>query len=111
MYKLIHSKIIKKDIGSSHKYIKETLEAPMAADNLKKELLEKLEYIKEKPYSRPFVQDTFLASLGIRAINVKNFVIFYRIKEDEKNVTAVRFMYNKRDWKNILKENVLDGII
>jgi hypothetical protein len=40
MYRAEFSKIIKEDIDKIHNYIKETLEAPMAADNLKKELLE-----------------------------------------------------------------------
>ena len=50
MYKPIFSKIFYNDVDRCHKYIKETLEAPMAAENLKNELLEKIEYIKEKPY-------------------------------------------------------------
>ena len=114
----MHSKTIKSDIKTAHKYIKETLEAPMAADNLKEELLKKFEYIKENPFSRSFVQDAFLASLEVRSINVKNFTIFYRVKENKdkklkfKNiVTALRFMYSKRDWQNILKEDVTEGII
>ena len=67
---------------------------------------EKLNYIKEKPCSRPFVHDKFLSSLGIRSIKVKNYIVFYYI-EDNKNkkfVNLVSFMYNKRDWANILKE-------
>jgi len=106
MFELEFSKTTNKDINSAHKYIKEKLEAPMAAENLKKELLEKLEYLKEKPYSRPLVQDKFLASLGIRSINVKNYSIFYKIKEEENHVVVVRFMYSKRDWINILKNNI-----
>ena len=118
MNQLVHSKTIKKDIKASHKYIKETLEAPMAAENLKEEILEKFEYIKENPYSRPLVQDAYLASLGIRSINVKKFTIFYRVKENKdkklkyKNiVSALRFMYSKRDWQKILKEDAIEGII
>jgi len=114
----VHSKTIKSDIKAAHKYIKETLEAPMAAENLKKELLKKFEYIKENPFSRSFVQDTFLAFLEVRSINVKNFTIFYKVKENKdkkikfKNiVTALRFMYSKRDWQNILKEDATEGII
>ena len=59
------------------------------------------------------VQDEFLASLGIRSIKVKNYLIFYNIEEDENNkyVNAISFMYNKRDWINILKEKSLDEII
>jgi hypothetical protein len=57
MFNLSFSKIIDGDIDSSHNYIKNNLEAPMAAENLMKELYEKLNYIKETPYSRPLVHD------------------------------------------------------
>jgi len=114
----MHSKTIKSDIKAAHKYIKETIEAPMAADNLKEELLKKFEYIKENPFSRSFVQDAFLASLKVRSINLKNFSIFYRVNENKDKklkfnniVTALRFMYSKRDWQNILKEDAIEGII
>ena len=36
MYRAEFSKIIKEDIDKTHNYIKKILEAPMAADNLKK---------------------------------------------------------------------------
>jgi plasmid stabilization system protein ParE len=111
MYKLLFSKTIDDDIDSSYNYIKDILEAPIAAENLMKELYEKLNYIKEKPYSRPLVHDEFLASLGIRSIRVKNYLIFYNVEEDEKYVDVISFMYNKRDWMNILKEKSLDEIV
>ena len=43
----------------------------MAANNLIKEILEKLSKIKNNPSIRPLVQDKYLASLGYKLINVK----------------------------------------
>jgi len=53
MYTLLFSKIIDADIDSNYDYINDILESPTAAENLMKELYEKLNYIKERPYSRP----------------------------------------------------------
>ncbi|MCL2185498.1 MAG: type II toxin-antitoxin system RelE/ParE family toxin [Treponema sp.] len=116
MYKLIFSKLIDEDIDSCYLYIRDTLQAPMAAEKLMKELYEKLDHIREKPYSRPLVQDKLLASFGIRSIKVKNYLLFYNIEEDEaekdkKNINVITFMYSKRDWINILKETPLNEII
>jgi len=112
MYNLIFSKIIDEDIDLCYNYIKDTLEAPMAAENLMKELYRKLDYIKEKPNSRPLVCDKILASMGIRSIKVKNHIIFYNIDtENKRNVNVISFMYNKRDWINILKEKSLREIM
>ena len=113
MFELVFSKVFDEDIDSSHNYIKDILESPMAASNLMKELSNKLNYLEEKPYSRPLVQDKFLASFGIRSIKVKNYIIFYIIEEenDKKNVNILRFMYGKRDWMNILKEKPINELM
>jgi addiction module RelE/StbE family toxin len=101
MFNLSFSEIIDEDIDSCYNYIKDKLEAPMAAENLMEELYEKLNHLKENPYSRPLVHDELLASLGIRSIKVKNYLLFYSV--EEKNINIITFMYNKRDWANIIK--------
>ena len=107
MYRLRFSKLYDSDVDSCYNYIRNRLEAPMAADNLIAEILEKLNRIKENPNSRPLVQDAYLASLGYRLINVKNYMIFYIIGDDDKHVKVVRFLYSKRNWTTILKESPL----
>ena len=47
MYDLVFSKAINSDFDQCYKYIKETLEAPMAAENLFKELYAKINGILE----------------------------------------------------------------
>jgi len=104
VYKLRFSKLYKRDVDSSYNYIKNKLEAPKAADNLIREIMESLNKIKENPNIRPLVQDKYLASLGYRLINVKNYIIFYIIDNDNKHIKIIRFLYNKRNWINILRE-------
>jgi addiction module RelE/StbE family toxin len=111
VYRLRFSKLFKRDIDSSYNYIKNKLEAPMAADNLIKEIMEKLNKIKENPNIRPLVQDKYLASLGYRLINVKNFVIFYIIGNDNRHIKIIRFLYNKRNWINLLKEKTIEEMM
>ena len=83
----------------------------MAADNLKKEIKEKINKIKKNPNIRPLVQDKYLASWGYRLINLKNYIIFYIIDEDNRYLKIIRFLYNKRNWVNILKEKTIEWII
>jgi plasmid stabilization system protein ParE len=106
VYNLIFSKIIDADIDSSYNYIKDNLESPIAAENLMEELYKKLNYIKENPYSRALVHDELLASLGIRSIKIKNYLLFYSVEEN--NINVITFMYKKRDWVNIIKEISID---
>jgi addiction module RelE/StbE family toxin len=107
MFDLSFSKIIDGDIDSCYNYIKDKLESPTAAENLMEELYEQLNHIKENPYSRPLVHDELLASLGIRSIKVKNYLLFYSVEDN--NINVITFMYNKRDWANIIKKIYLDG--
>jgi plasmid stabilization system protein ParE len=90
-------------VDSSYNYIRNKLESPMAADNLIKKIMESLNKIKENPNVRPLVQDKYLASLGYRLINVKNYCLFYIIDNDNRHIKIIRFLYNKRNWINILK--------
>ena len=115
MYRAEFSTFIPEDIEEIHKYIKETLDNPRAADRIKIGLLEKIEFIKENPYSRPLVNDRYLAYLGLRSIRINNYSLFYVIKENDdvkkRHIKILRFMYSKRDWINVLKEMPLDEVI
>jgi len=111
LYNLLISRLYREDTLSAYNYIKNVLNAPVAAKNLKNEIKEKLIYISKNPTHRPLVYDTYLASLGYRLIRVKNFIIFYIIGDDNKHIKIIRFLYGKRDWINILKETHLEEIM
>jgi plasmid stabilization system protein ParE len=107
MYLLNFAKIIHEDIDSSYKYMAEKLGVLKAAENLIEEIIEKLNYIKETPYSRALVQDSYLASFGIRSIKVKNYIMYYNVDDDEQKINIIRLLYNKRHWIKLLKENII----
>jgi toxin ParE1/3/4 len=81
----------KEDTLSAYNYIKNVLNAPMAAQKLKNEVKEKLMYISKNPTHRPLVYDKHLASLGYRLISVKNYLIFYIINDDGSHIKIIRF--------------------
>ena len=111
MYKLKISKLYDSDVDSSYDYINDTLKNPKAAYNLIVNITNKLLKIRENPKIRPLVRDEYLASLGYRLINVKNYMIFYIIDEDNKYLKIVRFLYCKRDWINLLKEKTVEEMM
>ncbi|GMO12336.1 MAG: hypothetical protein Ta2D_14200 [Rickettsiales bacterium] len=97
MYGLIFSKLFGDDIDSTYQYIKENLKAPMAAENLMKEVKQELEHLKETPTRRPIIKDELIAALNLRAIKIKNYVVYYSVNEKKQTVILVRFLYNKKD--------------
>ena len=104
MYFVNITDIAEEDILSTLRYISVELKAPAAANNLLDEI-EKNEILLEKnPYIFPLVSDENLAEKGIRFVLIKNYMMFFIIEEDKKNVNILRFLYGRRDWKNILED-------
>jgi plasmid stabilization system protein ParE len=110
LYELKISKLFQEDTSSSYNYIKNKLKAPMAANNLRQEVKAKLDKISETPTHRPLVYDKYLANLGYRLQQIKNYLIFYIIGDDDKHVKIVRYLYCKRNWIEILKEINLEEL-
>jgi plasmid stabilization system protein ParE len=101
MYILNFSKLFKEDVKSSVKYIKDTLQNPIAADRLKSEIKTAYKKIKEMPYIYPVVPDEYLGSMEFRFTMVKNYMLFYTV--EEKQINIIRFLYGHRAWINILQ--------
>jgi len=106
MFELEFSEKVNSDIISTLKYISEVLEAPKAAEGHYSEMLLTYEKLKNNPHRRPLVQNKYLASKGIRSISVKNYILLYKINENDNTVLIYRFLYCKRDWINILSKEL-----
>jgi plasmid stabilization system protein ParE len=103
MYFVDITDVAENDILSTADYIANVLKAPIAANNLLDEL-EKIEHtLAETPYVYPKVPDDYLAEKGLRFVMVKNFILFYTVNDEEQKVYGIRFLYGRRDWKNILR--------
>jgi len=103
MYSLIITDIAEEDILNTVKYIADVLKAQAAANNLLDEIERRQEILENTPNIYPFVPDEYLAQKGLRFAIIKNYLMFYTINEEQKIVTVIRFLYGRRDWKNILK--------
>jgi plasmid stabilization system protein ParE len=105
MYSLIITDIAEEDILKTAEYIADVLKAPIAANDLLDEIERHEEILENTPNIYPFVPDEYLAQKGLKFTIIKNYLMFYTIDEDEKIVTVIRFLYGRRDWKNILRTN------
>jgi plasmid stabilization system protein ParE len=81
------------------------LKNSIAANNLLDEIERYEKILEDTPGIYPFVHDEYLAGKGLKYIIIKNFLLFYTIDEKDKIVNIIRFLYRRRDWKNILKNN------
>ena len=100
-YHLHITSVAERDISQAVDYIEFVLKNPKAADDLLEETDQKINALLPFPQEHPIVEDKLLAAWGIRFTQIKNYLAFYVIEENQ--VTVIRFLYAKSDWISILK--------
>ena len=100
-YHLHITSVAQRDISQAADYIEFVLKNPKAADDLLEETEQKINALLPFPQEHPIVEDKLLAAWGIRFTQIKNYLAFYVIEENQ--VTVIRFLYAKSDWISILK--------
>jgi len=96
--------IAEEDILSIVTYISKVLKNPTAANNLLDEIERHEKILEDMPNIYPFVNDKYLSGKGLKYATIKNFLMFYTIDEHNKIVSIIRFLYKRRDWKNMFSE-------
>jgi toxin ParE1/3/4 len=102
-YKIQFTGPAKRDLEAVSEYINEELKNKDAAKNLVLLAKEAAFSLEEMPCRHALVRDEMLAGQGFRLLSVRNYLIFYVVREETKTVTIERFLYGRRDWMNILK--------
>ena len=97
--------LAEEDILATLKYISNVLKNPIAANNLLDEIEKHEKILEETPNIYPFVNDEYLSQKGIKFVIIKNYLMFYIIDENNKNVNVIRFLYGRMNWQIILRKN------
>ena len=92
-----------RDLIEAADYIEFTLLNPDTADNLLNKAEEEINKLAFMPQKYRIVEDPVLAAWGIRLVIINNYLAFYIIDEESKTVHIVRFLYGKRNWISILR--------
>ena len=100
-YHLQITGVAQRDISQAADYIEFVLKNPKAADDLLEETDQKINALLPFSQEHPIVEDKLLAAWGIRFTQIKNYLAFYVVEENQ--VTVIRFLYAKSDWISILK--------
>ena len=102
-YSLHITRAAERDLNSAADYIEFVLKNPQAADRLLDAAEEQINALLQFSQKHPLVEDNILASWGVRFAKVHNYLAFYVISEETRQVIVIRFLYAKRDWIPILK--------
>ena len=102
-YNLEFLPITQKDIRNAAMYIAVELKAPLAAANLVREIHKKSEKLRVTPYMyREYIGEP-LNDIVYRAMQVKNYIVFYTVCEENKTVEIHRVLYARMDINVLLK--------
>ncbi len=92
------------DIDEAATYIRSTLLNPSAAFRLLSKTQEVIRSLEANPKRHPLVDDPALSAWGIRYVEINHYLAFYLVSEEDHTVHIIRFLYGKRNWMHILKE-------
>lgn len=102
-YEVRITRAAENDLNEAADYIEFVLLNPQAADDLVDAVEETLPTLAQYAQRYALVDDPVLRAWGIRFVQIKNYLAFYTISEEEQKVYIVRFLYGKRNWISILK--------
>ncbi len=87
-------------------YIFVDLNNPQASERVIDGILDAVEKLEDFPEDHPLLDDELLCRLGLRMTRFDNYNIFYYYNEQQDIVYIISVLYNKADWKNILKRGI-----
>ena len=99
-YNIEYSKESKQDLIGIKQYIKYNLQEPEIAKKLISKIRKEINSLKDNPEVYAIIDDDIIKKLEIRKLIVDNYIVFYRIKDN--NIQIVRVMYVRRNWINLL---------
>ena len=98
-YKIIYTQKALADLDAVASYIKLKLCNISASDRIIENFFGEGDSLASFPTLYPLCNDAFLRAWGIRFVPVKNYLLFYVVREDESAVYVIRFLYAKRACK------------
>ena len=101
-YKIQFSKDARKDLIDIYSYIKYNLQEPVIAKKLIGKIREEINKLKYNPTIYAVIKDEIIKKREIRKVKVNNYIVFYRVEENNNIVEIVRIMYGRRNWIKIL---------
>lgn len=102
-YSFILTETAEADVDEAFDYIANELVNPEAASAFADELENKLEEICKVPKAGRHVHNPYLKRDDVRRTLVKNYIAYYLVDEEEKNIVVLRVVYKRRNQDKILK--------
>lgn len=101
-YKILLTKSFEKDLDNALSYITKKLLNRIVAKNLLQKTKETINILSDNPLAFPVYHGTSNIKFEYHYTLIGNYIIFYRIAEEEKSVYISRFLYSGQNIENII---------
>jgi toxin ParE1/3/4 len=102
MYKLVITELAHQDLDRIVSYIVVQLSNSKAAGDFLDEVTACYGFLKSTPMMYERCQDRRLGEEGYRTAVIKNYVLVYKISEESKTVSIMRFFYGAQDYTKLI---------
>ena len=110
MYNVNITEIAEKDILDAAIYIAHNLSNLIAANRLLDDSDTAAKSLSNFPMRHPLVRDDLLAAKGLRSLQVKNYLMFYVVREETNSVNVIRFVHSRRDWAKLFDDSMFEDL-
>lgn len=101
-FRLLISPKAAEDFESIFNYINSELCNPTAANALLDRFENAISRICLMPESCPKVNNEYVNNKTLRKLIVDNYIVFYKIKEENQSIEVIRVLYGMMNFKDIL---------
>ena len=91
------------DLENIISYIKHDLKENIIADKYKLLFKQALKRLEDVAGSMPILSQAITGHRNIRKLNVRKYIIFYIVDDENNKVFVVRIGHALMDWENLLK--------
>ena len=102
--RIVYTHTARKDLREIYGYIAYTLLEPKTARDLSDRIMAEIRTLQEFPNMNPLYKEEPWHSQGVRTLPVKNYLVFYTVKDEAETVSIARIMYGGRDISQQLHE-------
>lgn len=90
------------DLSEAVSYITDNLQAQKAAKRIFTSIRDGIRSLSVMPERYPLIDLEPFRSQGVRKLLIENYIVFYMVDMEAKDVHILRILYNRRQWESLL---------
>ena len=98
------SETAEQDLENIILYLRNELSGDVIADKYKILFKQKLKDLENVAESMPIISEELTGFNNIRKVNVRNYIIFYIVNEENTKASVLRIGHAFMDWEKYLKD-------